>query len=65
MNRFDESIQFFDKSIELKPKKCFAYYNKGNSLYKLNRYQESIEYFDKAIEIKPDHAMAYNNKGSI
>ena len=40
-----------------------AYYNKGNTLYKLNRYNEAINCYEKCVELNPSYIKEFNNKG--
>ena len=58
-----ESIEKFDKAIELDPNFAMAYNNRGNAYYTLEQYQRAIEDYDKAIELDPTDALTYNNRG--
>jgi tetratricopeptide (TPR) repeat protein len=62
--RYDQSIQTYDKAIELDPEYKWAWNGKGASLYYQGKYNESIQAYDKAIEIDPQFWMAWNGKGS-
>jgi len=73
LKRYEEAIQFFDKSIELDSSFSIIYVNKGVCLYCLNKFEESIvcfnlkEYeqailsYDKAVEINPKLSETYAN----
>ena len=61
--KYNESIQAFDKAIELDPKHAYPWYNKGNALNNLGKYNEAVLAYNKAIEINPQYADAWNNKG--
>ena len=63
LGKYDEAIEYFDKSLETDPDNDDALNFKGVSLESLGKYDEAIEYFDKAIEIHPDNEKALNNKG--
>ena len=63
MSRFEESIDCYDKAIQLNPNQANTFNNKGNCLAKIKKYQEAIDSYDKAIELNPKYAMAYYNKG--
>jgi tetratricopeptide (TPR) repeat protein len=52
LGKINESIQAFDKAIEINPLCVDAWNNKGVALSALKRYNESIQAFDKAIELK-------------
>jgi len=58
-----ESIQIFDKAIQLKPDFAEAYNNRGNALEQLGQLDEAIQNYDKAIQLMPDFATAYSNRG--
>jgi len=62
-NNLNESVQYFDKSIEIKPHYAVAWNNKGLALSGLGRYEDEMAAYEKAIEIKPQYAVAWNNKG--
>jgi tetratricopeptide (TPR) repeat protein len=47
----NESIQYFDKVIELKPKFYRSYYYKGKALMELGRRPEAEEMFVKSKEM--------------
>ena len=53
----------YSKAIELDPKDCVFYFNKGESLRYLGEYTESLECLNKAIELNSNYAMAYSSKG--
>jgi superkiller protein 3 len=58
LGRLNESIDAFDKSIELNPQAAvFAWLSKGEALNKSKRYDEAVKAYDKAIEQCPLDAM--------
>ena len=61
--RLEESIQAYQKALELQPKSAEAYYNQGNALREQGRLEESVQAYQKAIEIQPNHPDAYSNLG--
>ena len=60
----DEAIEFYNKSIALKPDYAEAYGNMGNTLQEQGKLDEAIEAYNKAISLKPDYAEAYSNMGA-
>ena len=52
LGRYEESINYYDKDIELNKENFDSYFKKGITLYKLKKFVESNECFDKAFEIK-------------
>ena len=72
-----ESVECFEKLIQINPKNAQAWYGKGVSLLEqVNPYpnnpttqdksmvEESIECMDKVIEIDEQYAPAWYNKGT-
>ena len=62
-NKFNESLWYYNKSLEINPQDSDTWNNKGVALENLGKYDEAIKVFDKAIEINPQHSMAWVNKG--
>lgn len=56
-----QSLDFFDKAIELNPHEYSYYFNKGLSLLWINEYEKAIEVFDTGFIIfnKDAHAFYY------
>lgn len=58
-----ESVEAFDKALELKPAMAPAYYNKGVALAETGDYTSAINALTKAIGLKPEMGEAYFNRG--
>ena len=54
LSDFDAAIQFFEKSISLKPDFKDALYEKGVALHEKGRTKEAMEYWQKAREEEQD-----------
>ncbi|CAD8095067.1 unnamed protein product [Paramecium primaurelia] len=65
LNKFQETIECYEKAIFINPKNENAWNNKGNALYNLNKYQEAIECYDKVISINSKHDNTWSNKGKL
>jgi tetratricopeptide (TPR) repeat protein len=69
LSKYNESIQAFNKAIELNQSYIEAWNHMGISLFSLGNYNESIKCFNKANEIDPTDKMAreiskiWNQKG--
>lgn len=63
LNLNDESLDFYNKSIELNSENVYSLNNKGFTLILLEKYSEAIPLFDKAIEVDEFFAYSYNNRG--
>jgi tetratricopeptide (TPR) repeat protein len=63
LNKSDEAIKSYEKTIKINPKDSKAWNNKGLALYNLNKSNEAIKAFDKAIEINSQDSDAWYNKG--
>ena len=58
-----DSLEFFEKVLEVNPNDTEALNNLGGSLSELGNDEEAIEYYDKAISIDPFNIEALYNKG--
>ena len=56
-----ESVQIYQKTLEIQPNYADAYNNLGNALREQGKLEESIRIFQKATYIQPNHAEAHNN----
>ena len=65
LNKYDEAIIYWKKTLELNPKYHFGYNNLGNVFLKKNEFKQALDCYDKAIGIKPDYHEAYHNKGNV
>lgn len=67
LGEYNESLQAFDKSIELNEYNApYAWTGKGDALLASGRYDEAIIVFDRALELYPMHAdagIAHAQKG--
>lgn len=63
MSKYNESIQAYDKVIEIDPNYFNAWYNKGVVLDNWGKYEEAVQVYAKAIEINPKDSDAWHNKG--
>lgn len=64
-NRFNDSLQAYEKAIEIDPQFAEAWNNKGISLGMLNRYDEALFAFNAAATINSTYAEAWYNMGVI
>merc|ERR1719281_1438413 len=65
LNRFEEALQSYDRTIEIQPDHAQAFNNRGRVLEELNRFEEALQSYDRTIEIQPNHAQAFNNRGIV
>ena len=61
--KFDESIKFYKKAIELNPKYVDAYDGWGYSLYDQKKYDEADAIYRKAVSIDPMKNYTYHYWG--
>ncbi|HEY9205282.1 MAG TPA: tetratricopeptide repeat protein, partial [Candidatus Methanoperedens sp.] len=64
MEKYEEAIKSFDKSLQIDPGNNTAWNNKGMALARSGKFAEAIQCYDKALEINPDDYVVLNNKGS-
>lgn len=61
--RYEEALPYFNRALELSPRFCLAYINKGIALKNLGKLDEAIECYDKVInELNPEYKKAWHNK---
>jgi len=65
LNRLDEALADFNKTIELNPKDPDAWNNRGLVYIRLGRTQEALSDFNKALELDDLNGQAYNNRGLV
>lgn len=65
MLRFDDAIEYYDKSLAVNKKNFGAFINKGLCLSNpdTNRHEEALQCFEHALEIMPDDLGALSLKG--
>ncbi|MEI0612735.1 tetratricopeptide repeat protein [Brachyspira pilosicoli] len=64
LERYEEAIKDYNKSIELNLNYSEAYYNRANAKSYLGNDREAIEDYNKAIELNPNSSYDYNNRGN-
>jgi tetratricopeptide (TPR) repeat protein len=64
-DNFSESMQAYQKVLDIRPLDAEAWNNMGIDLGMLGRYDDAIEAFEKAISINQLYAEAWFNKGVI
>ena len=64
-NKFNESIQAYNKAIQLNPLNEDAWNGKGMALGTLERYEEALQAFNRATQINSSCAEAWYNMGVI
>lgn len=62
---FEQSSQWFQKALKLKPGDPDVFCDIGFSLYSQGRYAEAEINLRQAIAVKPDHARAQNHLGLV
>lgn len=65
LQRYEEALECFDKTLELNPDYASAWHNKGYTLHKLGRLSEAIECYKKRLELAPSNRYIWNKTGFI
>jgi len=60
---YTESIEDYDRAIELDPRLKEAYNHRGLAKFYLNNFRGAISDYDKALELEPKFVEAYYNRG--
>jgi tetratricopeptide (TPR) repeat protein len=64
LGKYNESIEAYNRAIELNQSYAIAWSHKGNAFLNLSLYSESLECYNKAIELDPKYANAWGNRGN-
>lgn len=64
-DRFSESLDAYEKVLELDPTDSEAWNNRGIDLGLLGRYDEALESFERAVALNESYAEAWYNMGVI
>jgi len=62
--KYEESIEFFDKILEVKPNDLEVLRFKSIALFFLRKFEECIIYFDKILEVTPNDVSMLFHKAS-
>lgn len=65
MKKYNESIKFFNQSIEINPNFHMAYYNMANVYKEKGDIEQAKRLHRRSFEINPRYAYPYNNLGNI
>lgn len=65
MDKYEESLNAYDKALELNPNDFEAWNNKGIDLGLLGRYDEALTAFNNAVALNDSYAEAWYNMGVI
>jgi len=63
--RYNESLQAYDRAIDLDPTDYEAWNNRGIDLGIMGRYDEAIASFEQAVALNQSYAEAWYNMGVI
>ena len=61
----DNSIEYFNRAIKVKPDFAPAHNNRGVAYLKKGEYDTAMENLNEAIRLQPDYAYAYANRGVV
>lgn len=62
LNRLQEAISDFGKSINANPNVDFAYGNRATAYYLLGEYQLALQDYDRAISLNPNNPNSYHGR---
>ncbi|WP_420267038.1 tetratricopeptide repeat protein [Candidatus Magnetominusculus dajiuhuensis] len=61
--KYEQSLDAFDRSIEIEPTRADVFINKGAVYMRIHQFDKAAESYSKAIAIRPDIPEAYNGLG--
>jgi tetratricopeptide (TPR) repeat protein len=65
LNQFEEAIDCYDRSLDLKPDHFSAMNNKAVALKKLGHKEEALELYDELLAADPFYEQGWQNKGNL
>ena len=65
MRRHEESIENYNKVIEIDSKNFEAYYHRANNLANIRKYHDALIDYDKSLSIKEDYIPAMMEKVKV
>jgi len=65
LERYEESIKYFDKVLEIQPNNITALVNKGVALQELKKYEEAMVSYNQVLKIDKNNDNIYYQKASI
>jgi tetratricopeptide (TPR) repeat protein len=65
LNRYDEALFCFNKTIDLDPLDKKAYYAKAFAYEKLDQYEEALKNMNKFLELEQNSSYGFAFKGEI
>lgn len=60
---YQDEPQFWRDTLKKNPQSWFAWYNLGETLFRVGRYDEALRSYTQALSIRPDYGQAYANRG--
>jgi len=63
--RFEEALQYAERSIQIDPSYDFAYLSKIRNLRRLRRYDEALKTCNEALAVFPNHVKALYYRGFL
>ncbi len=62
MEKYEEAIECYDKTISIRSLYADAYYEKGNTLKAMGKNTEAADCYKRTLRLNPDHKDAMNKK---
>lgn len=65
LNRFKESIHYYQQTIERKPDYFWAFRGLGDAYRELGELERSLYFYTKVVELNPDYFYGQEKKGRV
>lgn len=65
MEKYEESIYYFDRALKLFPNDGYVLSNKSYAYLKMGKAKEALELINKSVKFDPTNSFAYKNMGLI
>ena len=57
---YEDSLEYFDKALEIDPNFDYAWYNKGYALFNIGNFHEANICIDKFLELNPENVHVFS-----
>ena len=65
LGRYEETLEYCEKALEIDPNYSMAWNNKGYDLHKLGKSEEGLKDVEKALELDSTNKAALESKQEI
>lgn len=65
LNRFEDSIHYYQETIKLKPNYFWAFRGLGDAYRELGKLERALDFYEKVVELNPDYFYGHDKTGRV